>query len=275
MLLAFFIGSCQDEEKYPIPDFQKSSIPTFVPGENDTGFIDFLDFDATMLSFNVDKMGTEPVQDIEVLITFNNSQTGKSETILHSTVSTFPQQITLSFDELIALFPPEVVTADTLSLGDSFVVGGNIRLADGRYLTGGYSPSVVANDPVFINYNVACASNLGGTYDFTLVSGDNGEAASIPNQTITQIAPGYYELSEVSMDIFGAAVGPIKYRFTDICGNFTGDNSSVDYGTQVVVSFSGSSVDLVTGEITFAIEYIAPSCCGLAGIKTVFTATPK
>lgn len=271
--LAVFIGSCEDEDKYPIPDFTKSSIPVFTQKDGDTGFVDFMDLNATNLAFDVDRLGTEEVTSIDVVITFNNNETGESETVTHSTVTSFPQEVSLSFSELISLFPPEVVTADTLSLGDSFIVGGYVLLADGRYLDGGYSPSVVANDPVYLTYNVACASALAGTYDLTLISGENGEASSLPGETIVQISPGYYELSDMTMELFGF---PIRYRFTDICSNLTADVGSVDYGTQVTIKFNaGTMIDANTGEITFDIEYIAPSCCGLEGIKTVFKATPK
>ena len=277
--IAFFaaivVVSCVDEEKNPIPDFTRSSVPVFLQGEDDTGFIDFLDLQRSRLSFNVDKLGSEEVQSIDVHITFNNAETGGSETIEYTTVTTLPQPITLSFAELIGLFPEEVVTADTLGLGDSFVVGGNVLLADGRYLNGGYSPSVAANDPVSLTYNVACTSDLAGTYDLTLISGNSGEASSLANQTITEISPGFYELSDATMDIFGPDF-PVKYRFTDICGNLFADDESVDFGSAVTMKFNaGSTVDPVTGEITFSIEYIAPSCCGLEGIKTVFKATPK
>lgn len=275
LILAVFIGSCVDEEKNPVPEFTRSSIPIFAPGSTDTGFIDFLDFNNSRLSFAVDKKGTAAVQNIDVTITFNNSETGESKTVVASTVSSLPGEIDLTFDQLLSLFPPEVVTADTLDLGDSFVVGGNVLLADGRYLDGGYSPSVVSNDPVYLTYNVACASDLAGTYDLTLISGDNGEATALSGQTIAEVSPGYYEISDMTMDIFGPDF-PVKYRFTDICGTLTADVGSVDYGTQITVKINpGTVVDPVTGEITFDIEYIAPSCCGLEGIKTVFKATPK
>ena len=274
-VLAIFVLSCADEDKYPVPDFSKSSIPVFVQGQDDTGFIDFMDVQRSTLSFNVDKRGLEDVQSIDVLITYNNSETGESETIEYTTATTLPQQVNLTFAQLMDLFPDEVVTADTLSLGDSFVVGGNVLLADGRYLNGGYSPSVAANDPVFLTYNVACASDLAGAYDLTLISGSNGEASSLPGQTITEISPGFYELSDATMDIFGPDF-PVKYRFTDICGNLIADDESVDFGSQITIKFNpGTAIDAATGEITFSIEYISPSCCGLEGITTVFKATPR
>jgi hypothetical protein len=275
ILSAVLIASCTDEEKYPLPEFTRGSVPVFTPGEADTGFINFLDFNESNISFAVTTDGMEAVTSVDVLVTFNNAQTGQSETITYNTVTSFPETVSLSFDELIGLFEPEVVTADTLGLGDSFVVGGNVLLADGRYLEGGYSPSVVANQSVFLIYNVACTSDLAGTYDLTLVSGTNGEAASLTDQTITEVSPGYYEISDATMDIFGPDF-PVKMRFTDICGNLTADVGSVDYGTQITMKFNpDTTVDPVTGEITFSIEYIAPSCCGLGGIKTIFKATPK
>jgi hypothetical protein len=275
IVLALIIGSCRDEDENPIPDFTKSSIPVFFQKEGDTGFIDYLDPDATAITFDVDRKGTEDVSSIDVIVTYNNSETNKSETVTYNTVTSFPQTVSLTLDELIALFPEEVVTRDTLSLGDSFIVGGNVKLADGRYLTGGYSPNLIANDPVLLTYNVACASDLAGTYDLTLVSGDNGEVASLPNIAISQVSPGYYEIQDATMDIFGPNF-PVKYRFTDICGTLTSDTESVDYGSQISIRFNpGTSIDPATGVITFSIEYVSPSCCGLLGIKTVFKATPK
>lgn len=275
LLLAVLIGACRDESLNPVPDFTRSSIPVFAPGDTDSGFIDFNDPAASKLSFNVDRKGLADVTSIDVQITYNNNETGTSHVVTHSTVSSFPQEINLTFDQLLALFPTSVLTLDTLDLGDSFVVGGNVLLADGRYLSGGYSPSVVANEQVFLTYNVACVSALAGTYDFTLTSGTNGEVSSLTNQRIDQVAPGYYEISDISMDLFGPDF-PIAYRFTDICGTLIPDGESVDFGTAVVVKFNaGTGVDEVTGEITFDVEYIPPSCCGLPGVKTVFKATPK
>jgi len=275
VLLLMVYGSCADEDKQQFDDFQQGSIPLFAAGTNDTGFINYADFDATNIDFTVDKEGLADVESIDIKITYNNSETGEAEEVIASTVSSFPGAVTMTFDELLAAFEPEVVTADSLSLGDSFIIGGNMRMADGRYLDGGYSPSVFSKKPVTLTYNVACESDLAGDYKFTLVSGTNGEVATLNGQSIDQVAAGYYEISDISMDIFGPDF-PIKYRFTDICGTLTPDVGSVDFGTVVNVQFnSGTTIDPVTGEITFSIEYIAPSCCGLEGIQTVFKATPQ
>src|SRR5687767_15671413 len=119
LLLVVFIGSCQDEEKNPLPDFTRSAIPVFLQGDSDTGFINYLDFQASNIAFDVERLGREDIAQVDLWLTFNNNQTGESETIEHTTVGSFPQTFNFSFDELLALFPPEVVTADTLSLGDS------------------------------------------------------------------------------------------------------------------------------------------------------------
>jgi hypothetical protein len=269
------VAACVDEDKKPFDDFSRTAIPVFATKTDDSGFINFADLAASNLSFTIDKQGVADVSNIDVTLTYNNSETGESETVVYTTVNSFPTDLTISKDELIAAFAPTVLTEDSISLGDSFVVGGYVRLADGTYLTGGYSPSIFVNNPVTITYNVACQSDLAGTYDFTLISGDNGEASSLPGQTITQVAPGYYEISDMTMDIFGPDF-PIAFRFTDICGNLTPDFGSLDFGTQVTVRFNAAtSIDPDTGEITFDITYIAPSCCGLAGINTVFKATPQ
>src|SRR5688572_4013004 len=124
LLLAVFIGSCEDEEKSPLPEITRGSVPVFAPEDSDTGFINFMDFDATNISFNVDKQGSEDVTSIDVWVQFNNSETGESEIVTYNTVSSFPQEFHLTFDQLINLFPDDVLTEDTLNLGDSFIVGG-------------------------------------------------------------------------------------------------------------------------------------------------------
>lgn len=265
--------SCEDDDKKPFTDFQKGAIPLFAQGDADTGFIDLTNFNSSKIAFNLATEGEIDVQSVDVILTYNNSVTGESTNAKYSTVTSLPADINISFDQLMSAFPSDVVTADSLDLGDSFNVNGFVTTSDGRYLEGGYSPSVLANKPVLLTYNVACASDLAGTYDFELISGDNGELGEQSDQTIVQKAAGYYEISDVSMDLFGDT--PIKYRFTDICGSFTADPESVDYGNQVVVTLSGSSVDAETGVITFHVEYINPSCCGLTGIVTAFKATPK
>lgn len=263
--------SCVDEDKQRFNDFQKGSIPVFVQRDADTGFIDLSDFNSSLIDFSLATEGEADVSGVDIIITYNNSVTRTSSTTTYATLNSFPVDVSITFDQLISAFPASVVTADSLDLGDSFVIGGNVLTADGRYLDGGYSPSVLANRPVLLTYNVACASDLAGTYDFTLISGVEGEAESMPNQTIVQRASGYYEISDISMALFGATA--IKYRFTDICGTLTADPESVEFA--VNVSLSGSSIDPETGAITFRVEYVNPSCCGLPGIVTIFKATPK
>jgi hypothetical protein len=268
------ISSCEDKDKMLFSDFEVGAIPLFTQGPDDTGYIDLIDFSQSNIAFSLAKEGLAEVSSIDVVITYNNSVTGESDEIIYSNVTTLPVDMNITFDDLIAAFNPEVVTKDSLDLGDSFVIGGYMKMADGRYLNGGYSPSVFQK-PVLLTYNVACASDLAGSYDFALISGDNGEVSTLADQTIVQQAAGYYEISDMTMDIFGPDF-PVKYRFTDICGNLTADAGSVDYGTQIAVRLNpGTIIDPVTGVITFEIEYVSPSCCGLQGIVTVFKATPK
>ncbi len=278
IVIVLIAASCRDEDSYPIPDITRSSIPVFHQKEPDTGYIDIYNLNESLVSFDVDRLGSEKAEHIDVWVQYKNSQTGASAIANYITVSgTFPSsRFDLNIDDLVALFPDEVITRDTISIGDSFVVGGNMRLADGRYLSGGYSPAVTANHSVSLTYPVTCSSRLAGMYDLTLVSGDNGEDAFIPDQTITEVSPGYYEISEITMDLFQDQIPGVKYRFRELCGAITADAESKDYGGLIAVRLNaGSGVDETTGVITFVVEYIAPSCCGLPGIKATFIATPK
>src|SRR6188474_732851 len=156
--------SCEDDEKQLFNKFQQGAIPLFVQTDDDSGFIDLTNFDNSKISFALATEGETDVSSVDVMITYNNSVTGESIDTKYSTLTAFPADVNIGFSDLVSAFPKEVMTADSLDVGDSFTINGFVLTDDGRYLNGGYSPSVLANKPVLLNYNVACASDLSGTY---------------------------------------------------------------------------------------------------------------
>jgi hypothetical protein len=276
LFLATMIFSCENPDGQLYDDFQSGAIPIFTAGESDPGLIDFADLDNVELNFSVDVEKTKSdVKSFDLIIVFNDVSEGTSTEVLYETVTTWPAEFTFTIDEILAEFDPDVVTEGSLELGDSFTFGAHVLMEDGRYLNGGYAPSVLATKPVIRNYGVACPSDLAGTFDLELISGDNGEADLLENIEVIELSPGTYQIQDMTMDIFGPDF-PIRYNFTDVCGTLTAATGSVDFGTQVNIKFNdGTGYDPVTGDITFNIEYIGPSCCGLLGIKTSFIAKKK
>ena len=282
VLLVVSTTACQEEDQ--LPDIEQGAMVYFSPGAEDTGLINFLNLEASRLNFTMDltdALGRDlefaPVASVDVKVTYTDASTGNTRTTLLENTSTWPTTYDLDVQDIVALFPTDVVTVASLELGDSFFITTDFNMEDGRTLSG-WSPALLDNSPasiyrVFINYPVACPSNLAGTYLAECVDCPNGELASQP-VTVTAVSPGVYSLSDVSMDIFGGT--PIAYQFSDVCGTFTMAAASQDFGNQVVVEAQeGTGVDLETGVVTFNLSYVAPSCCGLAGLGLTYTLTPQ
>jgi hypothetical protein len=228
MLIAF---SCIDEDKKLFDDFERGSIPLFTANDEDSGIIDLTALDQTVMSFTIDKQGLADVESIDVKLTFNNAETGESHDVILTNVASLPVSQTYSVDDFVNAFPPEIVTKDTLGIGDNFVVGGNMKMVDGRYLDGGYSPSIFANNPTSITYNVACSSNITeGVY----IATQNDEAewfggASTKEVTITKVAGtvNQYLITDVSAGGYALCCLAFGYNadqpavITDICNSIT------------------------------------------------------
>ena len=246
MLLTF---SCEDKDKQLFDDFQQGSIPLFAQEADDSGLVNYLDPSETLLSFNVITDGLSPVSSVDVLLTYNNSETGTSETVIYSNVNTFPSTVKISLNNLLAAFSPDVLTEDSLSLGDTFVVGGAMKMVDGRYLDGGYSPSVFSKRPVTLTYTVSCPSNIPlGKWEVHVES--SGETYTV---NLTKVGGGTYQIDnfnlDYDLDIYGgfhdltaAAI------FVDICNDLTLNGVEPNYK----ISWRGSGVyDPVAQTITF------------------------
>lgn len=227
VLATIAISACEDSSKYPIPDIAKGAIPLFTQNEDDSGIININDPASTKLSFSLVVDGLAKVNSVDVILIFNNLVTSKSDTVMYSTVSSFPADFLLSIDDLIGAFDPTVVTLDTLDIGDSFVVGGNVRLEDGRYLDGGYSPSIFSKQPVTITYNAACPSNITeGTYTATQDDGAGWFGGSSTKQVTIEKVKGtvnQYKISDVSAGGYTLCCASVGYKddqpaiISDIC----------------------------------------------------------
>lgn len=230
LLAAMAISACRDESKNPYPSISQGAIPVFTQNTDDSGIINYLSPDDTKLSFSVDKSGLAPVTNIDVILIYNNKVTNKSDTVVYQTVTVFPTSISIDKDQLLTAFPTGVLTIDTLSIGDSFVVGGNVLLKDGSYLDGGYSPSIFSKTPVNLLYSVGCPSNIPeGTY----TASQHDEAgwfglSSTAQVTITRVpnTVNQYLISDVSAGGYTAAYSSLGYHaqpaiISDVCNTIS------------------------------------------------------
>lgn len=220
--------ACVDDDKKPFDDFKKGAIPLFTQNNTDTGFINVDDPSTSNLSFSVDKEGLADVSSIDVTLTYNNAETGASNTVVYTSVTSFPASVSINKSDLFGAFPSNVVTEDSIGLGDSFVVGGNVKLSDGTYLNGGYSPSVFSKKPVNLFYNVSCASDLGGVLNFVttnITAGPGGNAsacgASISGQVeLADLGGGRYAVSDITFGQYDCAwndTPAVGVTLVDVC----------------------------------------------------------
>ena len=239
--------SCEDDAKKPFDKFQRGAIPLFAQGDGDSGFIDLYDFNSSKMAFEVNTEGETDVASLDIVITYNNAETGESNDATYTTLTTLPSDVLIGFDQLGSAFPKEVLTADSLGLGDSFTINGYVTTGDGRYLNGGYSPSVIANKPVSLNYNVACASDLGGTYDYSttvLTLGDGGDADACSGVNtgegeLEDLGGGVYAISDVTFGVFACAYGDdpaTGATLEDVCGGISFGGSD-QYGDTYTMTF--------------------------------------
>lgn len=241
VLIIVTISSCRDDSKNPYPQLKQGTVPIFTPANDDTGLINFLDLQGgTKLSFSLDKSGAAPVTDMDIILIFNNAETNKSDTATYTTTSTFPSSFSIDIDHLLSAFPSDVVTIDTLSIGDSFNVTANVLLKDGTYLDGGFSPSVVSTQPVILTYSVGCPSNIPeGTY--TASQNDDAEWFGAPTTKQVTIAKvkgtaNTYLVSDVSAGGYAYCCKSFGYNvdqpavITDVCNMIT---VSGDGGSQI------------------------------------------
>ncbi|MGK7396720.1 MAG: hypothetical protein ACNS62_19235 [Candidatus Cyclobacteriaceae bacterium M3_2C_046] len=277
-------NACGSEDE--VAEIPQGAMVYFNQNENDTPFIDFLDLNNTNLDFTVsfeDAIGRdlefEPVEYVDITMLYTNTSEGTTHKVVVEQVNSLPKSYTITLDQLLGLYDPSEVARDTLQPGDNLQVTVDIMLQNGTFLSG-WSGALIDKTPasiysVLIDYPVTCSSSLAGTYTLKLVEGANGEVQELKDVNITEIGPGQYMIDDITMDIFGPDF-PIAYPFSDVCGQIVPGAQSRDFGSAVVVKDAGgSSVNLETGEITFNLEYIAPSCCGLEGLKFKFTAVPQ
>jgi hypothetical protein len=251
------ITSCRDDDKSPYPELSRGVIPLFTKNDDDSGFVNLIDPSDTKISFSLDKEGDGQVSSIDILLTYNNSVTDTSYTVNYSTVSSFPAQVVITQDELIGAFAPEIVTADTLDPGDSFVINGAVKMSDGRYLNGGYSPSVFSKRPVLLTYNVACPSEIGGTFDYVTTNiaatGPGSDPAACGGSASGTVkfedqGGGIYKISDITFGQYGCAWGDtpaVGVSLNDVCNHLTltgTDQYGLIYSISIV---SNNGTDLV------------------------------
>ncbi len=220
------------------------------------------------LGFTVDE-GRGDVASMDVVLFYKKGSGEVYKGTLATAVTTFPSTYTITQEDIYATFD-EVNDASDFEIGDQLIVTADITLDDGRVIklltdegvpNFGANVSTTAAFTVLQTYNVACPSDLGGSYTVstTATSTDPGPSASenpISNfpytVTITDNGGGNYSVSDAFggvyilwYDIYGLDF-EVEGTFDDVCGVISGTFPE-PFGTDVV--FDGT-VNPENGVIT-------------------------
>lgn len=267
---ALFTPSCEKDGGDSVLNLDVAAVPNITKVADTDAFINLIAInndEQISISFTVDEAQGE-VASMDVVLFYIKGSTVQKATFA-SNVTTFPVTYTLSQTDLINAFDGLNAAAD-FELGDQLIVTTELTLKNGtvvKILNDNGTPSyggLVANSPLYKViqvYNVACPSDLGGTYN-AISSGsstDSGPTASenpISNYpytvTITDNGGGNYTISDAFgglyllwYDIYGIT-GDEEGTFDDVCGTISGEFLE-PFGTNV--TYTGS-VDPDSGVIT-------------------------
>lgn len=205
--LVVFLGtSCRDEDKYPIPDWNKHVGAMAVATVNqEKAFFNYfeisegeVEFELTYNGFDVTK-----VDKIDVQLNYFNKLEGtlyESRTV--RTVTSFPAVVNITSADAAQAFGKAL---EDIGPGDTFTATFLLHTSDGKILGGTlYSADLCAQEKqpgtCSLFFPVACPSFLPteGTWTGVTTQGTFGAYGINENVTITALGNGNYALSDVS-----------------------------------------------------------------------------
>lgn len=270
VVLVLLIISCEKDGGESVLNLDVAAVPNITKVADTDAFINLIAInneEQISISFNVE-VAQGDVESMDVIL-FYIKGTNSQKAILASNVTSFPATYSLSQTDLINAFDGLNGAAD-FELGDQLIVTTELTLKNGTVIkilndngTRSYGADV-ANSPLYKVvqvYNVACPSDLGGTYN-VISSGSSTDSGPTPSEnpienfpytvTITDNGGGNYTISDAFgglyllwYDIYGIT-GDEEGTFDDVCGTISGEFPE-PFGTSVIYT---GNVDPDTGIIT-------------------------
>ncbi|WP_461630175.1 hypothetical protein [Labilibaculum euxinus] len=215
----FLIGlllSCSTSNLDQIDLAKNSAVPNFTIDDTKDGFIDKADPASGEVGFAL-TIEQGSVASATVKVVYNSVAGDRFFATVSADVSTYPQNVSLTVNEIVDLFP-QLADATDLTAGDIFSFFAELTLTDGTVIPGykedgpNYSDDVITS-PLFtaiLNYTVACGlqAPFTGQYALTDPAGNWGD------QTVTVVSEGPTERS-FEASFFG--FDGIPFNFSLIC----------------------------------------------------------
>lgn len=269
-VLALLAPSCEKDGGDSVLDLTVAGFPRVTKVADSEGFIDLIavnNDDPIALSFTIDEQYGD-IASMEVVGYYFTATGDVYKAVIDPNLTTFPKTYTITATDLFTYFD-ELNSAEDLAIGDKLTITANVTLDNGQkfdLLNAEGKPNYGSNFAVtpyspITTYNVACPSDLGGTYS-ALTSGSSTDPGPSPSEnpianfpytvTLTDNGGGSYTISDAFggvymlwYDIYGLNF-EVEGTFSDVCGTISGEFPE-PFGTQVIYT---GSVDSETGVIT-------------------------
>lgn len=258
LALVLLLPSCEKDGGDSKLDLIEGGVPNIQKVATTDAFINLVAINGgsnISLGFTVDKARGD-IASMDIVLFYKKASGEVYKGIFKEDQTTFPASYTISQNDIYAAFD-EINAATDFEIGDQLTVTADLTLGNGRVIEmwnaegtpnyGGHL-SVTASFTPIQSYNVACPSDLAGTYSVltTATSTDTGPTpaenpiTNFPyNVTITADGGGSYTISDAFggvyflwYDIYGIT-GDEEGTFSDVCGVISGTFPE-PFGTDVV-----------------------------------------
>jgi hypothetical protein len=271
----FLLNACQDEDWRPSPNINENiGAVTKISVNPDKNFFNALNpLASEEVEFTIDVDGFEvtEVSSVDIMLQFTemNGVYNELEEVFEDSVytavkvgevSSFPATFSISAADAAAALNVDV---SFFKVGDGFDLTFPIHSADGRTFTVALNSDLCQQpaQPSFggcnVRWTIACASDLGGTYDFSttvIAAGAGGAAGNCSNPvtgtgTLTDLGGGKYDVSDATFGQYDCAwddTPAVGVRLVDVCNKISLSGSD-QYGliyTFVIKDNDGTSLTI-------------------------------
>lgn len=220
--LLFLLPCCENDGGDSKISTQNGALPNIQKTANTDTFIDILSLQSGgdfNIGFSAD-LAIGKISSMDIVAFY----TKVDGTVLKATIATnivsLPATFTLNRDDLFDAFST-LNSPNDISTGDKLTISTDITLKDGTVLkilnddgTNNFSSNIATSNlyKVFQTYNVACASYLAGTYNFSTTNvGEPGgtfiSSTLTGTVTLTDKGGGVYDISDASFGGYDALYG--------------------------------------------------------------------
>jgi len=261
LAVTLLVPSCQDDGGDSKLEVSQGAIADVQKDNSTDSFIDLIAINegaSINIGFTVDKkLGDVTSMDVVAFYIKSSGETSKG--VLFTNVTTFPATFNITQEDLYTAFDVLNVPSD-FEVGDQLIITTDLTLSNGNVVNTindegipnyGSNLSTPPFSPVQ-SYNVACPSDLAGTYEFStsnIGEPDGGFVAGPVTGTVT-FAPkggGVYDISDGSFGGWEALYGPgdaTGVTLIDICNQikFGGADDFGDTYTMTNLVVTGNQI---------------------------------